>query len=660
MRKIPLLIIALAGAAIVTSAAVAQPVNDDCANASVVTLGLTDFDTTDATTDGPDEPGCQFPGGNNLINQDIWYAFTPDASGPYVVSTCSMASFDTRLAVYADACPLGPDEAIACNDDEIGCLGFTSRLVFQATAQTTYLIRVGGYNEGAGPGTLEIAEPPPAPDNDDCENAVAVGLNSLTPGTTTGATNDEAPDCGTEVTAPGVWYALVGDGSEVTVETCDEVFNYDTRLNVYRDGCQTLTCVGGSDDACGQDLLQSQVTFESEEGVSYLVLVQGFLGATGDFNLRVRSLGDAEDCNANGVPDECDVSCENEGCDAWPACGTYPDCNGDNVPDECQGEPFGPYESEPNLAIPDNTPEGVMDTIKVEDSGVIADVDVNVVIAHAFIGDLTIDVEHGGVSVRLWDRQCGGSINMDVIFDDEGDPVACSSPTVGRFQPVGALSDFDLGNIQGDWTLTVADNGIGDIGTLVKWGIAGTLRGVECCTGHVLESSPPDGAIDARELHEFGNPDNLTGLRSFVVVFDDSSTIVAQCFGVEETGGGTPPNIVNIEKQGNEVRVNFDRPITEQQWTTLAYNGTGGRTLIDVGFLPGDVNQSKASNGTDISELVDCLNESIVCADYQTDINRSGDPNGNDITRLINVLQAVPNLDPRAWLNETIVDEPNP
>jgi len=369
-----------------------------------------------------------------------------------------------------------------------------------------------------------------------------------------------------------------------------------------------------------------------------------------------------EDCNDNGVPDLCDIDCRNEGCERFPECGTYPDCNGDNIPDECQGKGFE-FESEVNREIPDfdpQNPQVLMDTINVQESGIVADVNVSVIITHTFIGELTIDIAHGGLNVRLWDRQCGENDNLDIIFDDEGDPVVCGSPTVGRFQPVGSLSDYDFLDVNGDWTLTVADNAIGNIGTLNKWGISGTLREFECCTGNVLDSNPPDGAIDARELHEFGNPQNLTGLRAFLVTFDDNTSIVRECFSVEETGGGTPPDIVRVEKlPGNEVRVNFNRPITEQQWTTLAYNGTGGTTLIDVGFLPGDVNQSRQSTGRDVTELIDCLNKQIVCADYQTDINRSGDPNGNDITRLINVLQSPPQ-DPRPWLNETIIEEPNP
>jgi subtilisin-like proprotein convertase family protein len=312
------------------------------------------------------------------------------------------------------------------------------------------------------------------------------------------------------------------------------------------------------------------------------------------------------------------------------------------------------------VPIPDNDPNGVTDVISVPDSGNIADVNVQVSIFHTFIGDLTIDIEHAGITVRLWDRQCDTNEDLDVIFDDEGDPVVCATPTVGRFQPVQSLDAYDHGDLQGDWTLTVADNAPQDIGTLVAWGISGTLRGFDCCVAVQVGNNPPDGAIDAREEHQASQPGNLTGLRAFVATFDDNTSVVRQCFSVAETGGGDPPVVVRVDRlQNNEVRVNFDRPITVQEWTTLAYNGVGGTTLTDVGFLPADVNQSRQSTGRDISELIDCLNDVIVCADYQTDINRSGNPNGNDITSEINLLQQSSEY-PRGWLNETIVEEPNP
>ncbi|MCH7592127.1 MAG: hypothetical protein IH989_05025 [Planctomycetes bacterium] len=43
------------------------------------------------------------------------------------------------------------------------------------------------------------------------------------------------------------------------------------------------------------------------------------------------------DCNGNGVPDQCDLTCGSPGesCGLFPGCGQSVDCNGNGVPDEC-------------------------------------------------------------------------------------------------------------------------------------------------------------------------------------------------------------------------------------------------------------------------------------------------------------------------------------
>ena len=50
------------------------------------------------------------------------------------------------------------------------------------------------------------------------------------------------------------------------------------------DDCGNLVCVGGNDDSCG---LQSEVDFQSDGNSTYYILVQGFGGATGNFELSM-------------------------------------------------------------------------------------------------------------------------------------------------------------------------------------------------------------------------------------------------------------------------------------------------------------------------------------------------------------------------------------
>ena len=76
--------------------------------------------------------------------------------------------------------------------------------------------------------------------------------------------------CGTsDGTGGGMWYKFYGTGATTTLTTCAAETDYDTKIRVFTasDG----TCVGGNDDFCG---LQSSVTFVSEVGVEYDVLVQ--------------------------------------------------------------------------------------------------------------------------------------------------------------------------------------------------------------------------------------------------------------------------------------------------------------------------------------------------------------------------------------------------
>ena len=126
------------------------PPNDDCPGDSLFDGLLEGYDTTFASTDGIPllDTVCDMgPFGDEQIYNDIWYQYTATADGPVTVSTCDLANFDTRLAVYEDfGCPADPLVVVACNDDGPGCLGFTSELVFDAVAGADYLIRLGSFD----------------------------------------------------------------------------------------------------------------------------------------------------------------------------------------------------------------------------------------------------------------------------------------------------------------------------------------------------------------------------------------------------------------------------------------------------------------------------------------------------------------------------------
>lgn len=103
------------------------------------------------------------------------------------------------------------------------------------------------------------------------------------------------PTCGRASTPnqPGVWYHIEGTGGLLKVDTCTNTAT-DTQISVFRSSnstspCANLTCVDGNDNGCGA---QSLVSWVSEPGVTYRILVHGGSGAfSGNFFLGVEAEG---------------------------------------------------------------------------------------------------------------------------------------------------------------------------------------------------------------------------------------------------------------------------------------------------------------------------------------------------------------------------------
>lgn len=139
------------------------------------------------------------------------------------------------------------------------------------------------------------------------------------------------------------------------------------------------------------------------------------------------------------------------------------------------------YDSGPvGLAINDNAT--TTSDQNLADTGTIADLNLSIDITHTFIGDLTVDLTHSGITVRVMDRDCGGNDDIQATFDDEAmDVIQCATPTIGTFIPSEPLSAFDGGDRSGLWTLSVTDNAGADQGTLNSWQLVIDGVGVSPC-----------------------------------------------------------------------------------------------------------------------------------------------------------------------------------
>jgi hypothetical protein len=125
------------------------PPHDECTTPQTISgPGPFSFDTEWATTGthGQSESACLFFG-STTIDNDLWFAWTPDESGTATLSLCGQlptGSSDTKVAVYAaSACPTSA--ALACNDD---FCGLTSELSFAVQCTQTYLVQLGRFPGG--------------------------------------------------------------------------------------------------------------------------------------------------------------------------------------------------------------------------------------------------------------------------------------------------------------------------------------------------------------------------------------------------------------------------------------------------------------------------------------------------------------------------------
>ncbi|NJD78776.1 MAG: hypothetical protein FIB08_17065 [Candidatus Methanoperedens sp.] len=111
----------------------------------------------------------------------------------------------------------------------------------------------------------------------------------------------------------------------------------------------------------------------------------------------------------------------------------------------------------PGLHIPDDDSAGITRTLDFHANGRIKGIKVNVDISHTYVGDLTVKLASpSGKEVTLHDKEGGSVDNIQTEYTITKDP---------------QLRDFLDEEINGTWTLAVADHAGMDVGKLNRWGI---------------------------------------------------------------------------------------------------------------------------------------------------------------------------------------------
>lgn len=245
---------------------IAQIDADTCDDAEILFCGTIVNGTTADNTDTTGNPSA-----------DEFYSYTGNGEVELItISLCEGTTYDSYLRLY-DSCDLV--NAIQENDD---ACGLQSEIEFVSDGTTTYIIVVEGFAANSGVFQLEISCVSGLT-NDSCTFATPIACGDAVVGETNTDTDsgfNESPD---------EFFIFTGDGfeQEVIVTMCDGGTNYDSWLRVF-DSCNLNNQIVNNDDSCGT---QSEVMFTSDGVTSYIIMVEGFAGNSGDFSLSITCSG---------------------------------------------------------------------------------------------------------------------------------------------------------------------------------------------------------------------------------------------------------------------------------------------------------------------------------------------------------------------------------
>ena len=137
-----------------------KPANDDFASATTIPFDSSSSTKVNGfTTNATKEPGEPDHAGN-AGGHSIWWKWTPQVGGSVTIDTKGSYA-DTTLAVYTGTA-LSALATIASNDDIKSGVIQASTVTFSATAGTTYMIAVDGFDGDSAGITLNLSITPVA------------------------------------------------------------------------------------------------------------------------------------------------------------------------------------------------------------------------------------------------------------------------------------------------------------------------------------------------------------------------------------------------------------------------------------------------------------------------------------------------------------------
>ncbi len=640
--------------------------NDSCATAAPIGNGVTEFDTTGATTDGllhGAGTAC-FIFGNAALENDIWFEYTPTVDGTKRISLDG-SSFDTKMAVYTDCttCPPMAAALLTCSDDQdTGCdfpgdpaslPSCTSEVAFNVTAGTCYKIRVGGSDATQfGPGQISIADncdvvpsgtQEPVPPSGPCAFGMGDSLNGGCNVCAGGVAPFGAISCNSSVTGTlGTGFNsttgantrdldwrmfTIGVESEVTwTVAAEEPVN--TWLGTVLPGACPIvppatTSCSFMTLAFASQLVPCQLTSVSvclPAGTYATIIGPGPTIATAVGNLCPLQYNAALSCAAGSPP-------ANDSC-------------------------FSPIALAPNTTTThDNfcaTNEGVTPLTGCS-NGPMGTIDVGADVFFTYMqpasGPVLVDLcgETDFDTVLEVAEACfGATIACD---DDFCGGIGTGSASQLTFMASGGVTyiirvagfSLDPNSAEGHFTISVSSDVSEPVSIAASNPPHGHFDTLDTGSGPALTAgiggagTAPQGGVQYSTVSVTFNGPVSGGLQD--------SDIAVSC-----TGGGCPTASVTSGSGAGPYEIALSNVIPPLHCTTISFVGakfTSGQQL-QYRFSPGNVDLSSTSNTLDLLNLILALNNGAASANpARYNVNRLGAVNTQDLLRVIQLLNGV-------------------
>jgi len=266
---------ALAMLVMPATADAAPPVNDDFANATVISsLPFSDtVDNSEATSEGAEPQVCAF------ATQTVWYSFTPSSDMVLRADMAGSSTSATNINVYAQT-----GSGLA-GLNFIGCGSFGSPVQFTANAGTTYYLQAETFAGNIGSLQVNLGVPPPPPFDDITNARVIAGLAFLSDSSDSSLATTDTKDPSCFGRGHTVWYTFTPTEDMRIEAAVQPQYPNDPShftLSAYTGSAGSLTQSACSDDSFVlQGYPRPHIEFNAKAGMPVYFMIGTSAGTPG-------------------------------------------------------------------------------------------------------------------------------------------------------------------------------------------------------------------------------------------------------------------------------------------------------------------------------------------------------------------------------------------